>query len=190
MNNILKIPNIKTITIIIILISIGIGIYYNNVTVANDNVIEKISIHGNYMVYDSLSDLEDKADLILYVESTTDFLDREHVTKFYKDDAIEDFYTITPIKIKEVLKQPSISTLKQGDEMKVIEPITLASFEENGKMVDMILARENYTELKKGNEYLVFLKENTFGEFAIMSSNLGIYNLYESRKDDVEGHNH
>ncbi|MDY7224238.1 hypothetical protein [Halalkalibacterium halodurans] len=162
----------------------------NNVLASDDSLeeYERINLHGNYVEYDEEDSLYKEAELIVLAHTNKDFLDREHIITMTPADGdlpetIEDFYTKTPIIITEVIKSPEGSNIKANDEIEIIEPISI--LEEEKK----ILLMENYTAINKDDKYIIYLQDNSFGEYSIINLNNGRFNL-ESDEQIVNLHEH
>lgn len=137
------------------------------------NTISTVEIDGNYPVYNSLEELEINADLIIVGHPIKEFSKREHITTYYDSGDIQDMYTLTEIKIKENIKKPSDSVLRNEDTITIIEPVGLIQEFDGKKKIVM----HGYSELKKDSDYIIFLTKNTHGNYAIIGNNLGKYNI-------------
>lgn len=143
--------------------------------------IETIVTHGNFIEYDKEDLLFEAAELVVIAKADKSFIDREHVVDYvastaeeaHLPEAIEDFHTKTSITITKVLKQPSSSSIAKNDNIKIIEPVTLLD-EGNGLKK---LSIENYLEIEEGKNYILYLKKNTYGEYSVINMNNGRFNL-------------
>lgn len=164
-----------------------------------NNEIETIFIHGNYVVYESEIDLYEDADLVVLANPIDSFVDREHVARYTPPQGgapktLEDFFTRTTIKIKKVLKSPKGLDIQDNSELDIIEPVSII---ENGG-VQKKFTVENYIEIEKDNHYIIYLKDNTYGEFGVINMNNGRFNLkseeqlqslmQHSHNDDIDKH--
>lgn len=123
-------------------------------------------------------------DLIISGVAINDLMERKHMSTYYSDGALQDFYTQTKFQISNILKTPEDLSLQAGEILEIIEPISIIE-EDNGQV---IVRSNEYLELQKNEETIIFLKKNTFGDFAIMNSNLGRYSLseyYSALKGDI-----
>ncbi|WDH99734.1 hypothetical protein PUW24_13040 [Paenibacillus urinalis] len=112
--------------------------------------------------------MDQLAELIIIGTPTKSFIDREHKITHYGDGEVQDFYTLTEIQIDKILKKPD--DLPQDQKTtSIIEPIGLDG--ETKLIVD------DYVELQKGDQSVIFLVKNTFGDYGIMNENLGKYSL-------------
>ncbi len=153
-------------------------------TILQKDNIKIIDVHANFKDYQDENSLFDDADLVVIAKTTQDFMDREHVLKYIphpdptKGKTIADFYTRTPIKITEVLKIAESSTIANNDNLNIIEPLSLIDDEQGLR----ILTSENYQGMEKGKQYILYLKDNTFGEYGVINMNNGVYNLEADEK--------
>jgi len=143
------------------------------------NSVTRIEVESMHVGCNNVQELEQSADLIVIAEPTCDFEERKHVITNYNFGDIQDFYTLTEIKIMKILKQPTDfdSRIKTMD---ILEPNsmlqTLAGkqiFEDNG-----------YQELKKGSKYIIFLGKNDKGKYLIINLNLGKFNIDNTDNTD------
>lgn len=174
--------NITINTLIILLIACSLSIFYYLEVYSKEKVIITLAnIHG----YNSITELEESADLVIIGTPTTNFKNRKHVVKHYKSGHIEDFYTYTDIKIYDVLKQEG-SNYNKDDILEVIEPISIQQTF-HGKYKFQF---ESYNELEQGKQYVLYLKENDFSEYSIMSLGYGKYSLdVNDSNDEIDLHN-
>ncbi|GAB6928325.1 hypothetical protein JCM10914A_23080 [Paenibacillus sp. JCM 10914] len=143
--------------------------------------LETIVTHGNYKAFEEEAPLFNDADLVVIAETDTHFLDREHVVKYFEPDsvqegspqAIEDFYTRTPITVLKVLKTPESVPVIENEKLDIIEPVSI--IEQDGS--SQKIALENYNEIKEGEEYVLYLKLNTYGEYGVINMNNGRFSL-------------
>lgn len=141
--------------------------------------VERVVTHGNFVEYETEAELFADAELVVIASTNEDFMDREHIVKYVPGSdeeeglpkAIEDFYTKTSITVERVLKQPASKKVEETEKMSVIEPIAL--LEDGSK----ILSVENYHEILKGRQYIIYLKKNTKGEYGVINMNNGRFNL-------------
>lgn len=163
--------SIRRLSIIIMLIIITSVLLWYWVSIFNS--ISVINIDSNYITYENIDKLDQSADLILIGTPITDFSNREHKTTYYHSGDIQDFYTLSEIKIDKIIKQSYDSDLEESQTITIIEPVSLIqTLEGKIKLVD-----NNYQELNKGSKYVIFLKENTFGTYSIINNDLGKFNI-------------
>ncbi|SFF05945.1 hypothetical protein SAMN04487969_112156 [Paenibacillus algorifonticola] len=149
--------------------------------VSKEDTVVTVVTHGNYQEFDKENRLFDDAELVVIAETDTNFFDREHVVKYAEQDAagadlpqaLEDFYTRTPIKILKVLKKPESASVIENEEMNIIEPISLIKEDTKSK----ILSIENYNEINEGEQYVLYLKQNAYGEYSVINMNNGRFSL-------------
>ncbi|AVK84936.1 hypothetical protein C3943_15960 [Lysinibacillus sp. B2A1] len=144
------------------------------------NEIPIVSSNGNYISFENLDTLEQNSELIIIAQATKNFEDREHINKFHETP--EDEYqpkfliegiTKTEVNIKEILKQPEDEQYNEGEIISVIEPISI--FEDVDK-VKKIKTVSNYEAIGT-DDYILFLKKNSYGEYGVINMNNGRFNL-------------
>lgn len=169
----------------------------------NDLPIEKGS--ANYVTFDSAESLASRADVIIIGQTKSDFqssqavsIDKENKGKakikvgqsvVVRDEMgqISDYYTITPVTIKKVLKgtdtvlEKEISVIQAG-----------AVVEEPGRD-KYILADDGFSPLVKNAKYLLFLSKvdstiypNLEDTYSIISVNQGKFNLDKTDKKEAK----
>ncbi|WP_342438207.1 hypothetical protein NSS79_02845 [Paenibacillus sp. FSL L8-0436] len=169
--------------IILALIALTIAIINTSGLAANNKAestpIEKaetINMDANYILFNDVNQLDQAADLILVGSPTMDFPEREHITTYFGDGAIQDFYTLTDLKIDKILKGPQDFNLATSQSLKIIEPIGYAKPEKKENKI----TREEYSELEKGEKYIIFLMQNDQGQYVVINVNNGKFNLNET----------
>ena len=175
----LFIPILLTIVGVMLLMfnytSLGTFSSFEDKSNKNDEELKVVSFHGNYVEIDSPETFYEESDIVIIAEPIEDFLNRNHVLTYSDDGSIEDYFTETKVKIKKVLKSPSKHEIDLENEYKIIEPAV--SVYENHKDEKVKLVTDSYMELEKGTDYLIFLKENIYGEYAVFLNMLGKYSL-------------
>jgi len=158
----------KSAVVVIIVLAVALFYYLGVYTSTKTTVV-----HGKYIAYNNLEELDQHADMILIGSPMKDFESRTHSSTFYQDGTLQDFFTLTDFKVKRIVKKPDSVNLKESDVFQVIEPVGVFQHL-NGKEK---LTIDNYQELKKGYEYIIFLKDNTFGKYSVINMNAGKFNL-------------
>ncbi|WP_143536123.1 hypothetical protein [Saccharibacillus sp. O23] len=119
--------------------------------------------------------------MIVVAETRTRFEDREHVLNYTERDearsdlppALSGFCTKTPITLRKILKQPTADTIREQEELEILEPAALIKQEQGIQKVTM----ENYREIEPGSKYILYLKANTNGDYAVINMNNGKFDL-------------
>lgn len=148
---------------------------------SDKNTLVTVVTQGNYKKFDKESQLFDDAELVVIAETDTSFFDREHVVKYAEPDtsgaelpqAIEDFYTRTPIEVLKVLKNSVSAPVVENEKLNIIEPISLIEGDTGSKIYSI----ENYNEVKEGERYVIYLKKNSYGEYGVINMNNGRFSL-------------
>ncbi|MBV6716150.1 hypothetical protein [Paenibacillus chitinolyticus] len=136
-----------------------------------------IRTSGSYVAFESAEDLYKAADLVVSGFTNQSFEQRKKtVTTFLTTNAIQDFYTTTEFRTEYVFK----GNLPHGTTIQVGEPVSYhQSLTGQSK-----ITREDYSELKKSSNYLLFLKKNSEGLYFIMNAEFGKYNTDHTDADD------
>jgi hypothetical protein len=149
------------------------------------NKVSTVTSYPKVVGYDNLESLESDAEIILIGTPTDKFEDRDHKATYYPNgkatSTIQDFYTLTSIKVQKVIKSNAEVSIVDNGDLKVIEPVGLVQQFDGLKKLEY----EGYTEMEKGKKYLLFLKKNTEGQYSIMSLFYGKYNLDDSDMKDL-----
>lgn len=141
------------------------------------NSVRDVRTHADYKGYSTGEELFSSAQLIVIGRPIKDFEDREMTIRTLGNDIPVDFYTLTEIEVEKVLKGPE----KDASNLKVIEPIVLKQTL-SGKEK---LAIGDYTEMKSGSSYIIFMKKNTYGQYSVINLQAGKFNLDGTDPDDV-----
>ncbi|MFS0728394.1 hypothetical protein [Paenibacillus sp. 1P07SE] len=123
--------------------------------------------------YSGADEMDEKAGLIIRAIPTKEFADRDHVTTTFSDGEIQDFYTFTELTVTDILKKPDDLDLQSGDVFRVIETIGY----NDPATKEQKITRNDYAEMQKDKEYIVFLHANSEGDYVVMNSNLGKFDL-------------
>ncbi|MFB7816697.1 hypothetical protein ACFC0X_21280 [Paenibacillus chitinolyticus] len=136
-----------------------------------------INTSGVYASFESEDELFNSAELIVSGSTNQSFEERKKmITTFSVTNAIQDFYTITDFQVEHVIK----GNLTPKTTIQVGEPISYFQ----GLTGKSKITREDYTELKKSSNYLLFLKKNSEGLYFIMNAEFGKYNTDHTDADD------
>lgn len=137
---------------------------------------ETINVDANYITYNDVTNLEQAADLIIIGTPNEDFEEREHITTYFGDGAIQDFYTVTNIKVDKIIK--GSEGITAGQTLNVLEPIGYAKPKEKERKI----TREEYFELIKDEQYLIYLIKNDQGQYFMLNINNGKFNIKKEEK--------
>ena len=176
--------NKKLIFLTVVVTFMGFIIFTTNLpTHSKEDKIDELPIvssNGNYINYDNFDELEQNSELIIIAQATKNFEDHEHINKFhetpedkYQPKLLIEGITKTEVNIKGILKQPEDEHYNQGEIISVIEPISI--FEDVDK-VKKIKTVSNYREIGT-DDYILFLKKNSSGEYGVINMNNGRFNL-------------
>lgn len=146
------------------------------------NAMPRLAMQANYMKYDDINDLDQDAQVILICTPLKDFLDREHIVTRYSDGHLQDFYTLTDVRIQKIIKKPADVKLEVGQTLQIIEPVSVLDQGKSGKVK---VATENYQELRKASKYILFLMKGGIDKYGVINMNLGKFNLDGTDLDDL-----
>jgi len=155
------------------LLMISAGLYYLLQEKEQTQINEVIDISTNSLTFEDVDKLDQFSDLIVVGYAKDNFEDREHVISSYEDGALQDFYTKTDIVIEQIIKKPADFPENTKD-LTILEPLSLR---ENKKFT-----ADGYTELEKGDTNIIFLAQNTFGDYSLINGSMGKFSL-ESNSD-------
>ncbi|MGE7946449.1 hypothetical protein [Lysinibacillus sp. NPDC093688] len=139
-----------------------------------------VQVDANEITFDTPEKLDAAADLIIIASPSKDFMDREHKVTFFDDGTIEDYYTLTEVQVDKIIKAPDNFNLPKNNSFSIIEPVGIVE-RSTGKRK---LVTNNYAELKEKSSYIMFLQQNSMGQYGIINNNLGKFNL--DNKDPLD----
>ncbi len=142
--------------------------------------IPKVQVNANEITFNTPEELDAAADLIIIASPFKEFMDREHKVTFFEDSTIQDYYTLTEVQVDKVIKAPNNFHLSKNNTIKIIEPVGIVK-RSTGKRK---LVTNDYEELKGKSSYIMFLQQNSMGQYAIINNNLGKFNL--DNKDPLD----
>ncbi|MEC0206671.1 hypothetical protein P4H39_29110 [Paenibacillus lautus] len=148
--------------------------------------LKVINFPASYISYNSENDLSKSADIIVVGSPTEEFQSRKHQEVRHEDGSLADFYTLTDFKIEKFLKKPEIvhpNTIND-DTITFTEPISI--IDNNGERT--IISLDGYQELKYGENYIVFLKDNGMGNYSVINMNEGKFNLQKDEISHLSAH--
>ncbi|QDH21448.1 hypothetical protein [Saccharibacillus brassicae] len=119
--------------------------------------------------------MEKVADVIVVGTPLLPFEEREHKATYYDDNVIQDFYTLTDFKVEQVIKDPDQAV--QDGKIKFVEPISIIISKDGEKIIRSIA---DYQDVQEGEKYLVFLKDNTLGQYGVINMKNGTFDLNEN----------
>lgn len=141
----------------------------------NNTVRKPFATHGVYATYNNLGELENLSDLIIVaVPKNNEHVEGKH-------------YTFTNVEVKKILKKDKERKFKEGDILKVEEPYFIS----NEPIVpgQTLYTLEGYTEMIKGNQYILYLQYNeSLGHYYINSFTFGQYLLDMKFEKEKENH--
>lgn len=168
-----KFLKLGVISIAVIAVTVTLGLTALKGQANND--LKVITVQKDHLVYDSVKELADDVDLIILGEPINDITQDEGVINYYtgahanpERKSISSFFTLRDIKVHKVLKGSV-----PDDMMKIGEGVAIVEGT-NGKE---LLISSDYSMAQKGNKYLFFLKKGYTGDYFIMATNQGKFNV-------------
>ncbi|WP_243300269.1 hypothetical protein [Bacillus litorisediminis] len=155
----------------------------NQNEIASTEELKTVSVSANYLPFESAEHLFEEAELVVIGEPTEEFLDRNHVVTLSGDNSVEDYYTETELNIKKIIKAPSDLEISENEIFNVVEPAIGVLEDSEGNPYKIVT--EDYSEMKKGMTYLIFLELNYFGDYAVTGNTIGRYNIDKKDKNDL-----
>lgn len=155
----------------LILFVVGLSLCFSLYYFCIYNSTTDLNVNSSYISYDDINELDKVADLIIVASTDQNFENRLHKAKYFSDGALEDFYSVTNVKVYKVLK--GADGIKNGSDLNIIEPASLIQTA-TGKQR---LLRDDYQPLEKNKHYILFLKKNDSGQYSIINMNLGKFDL-------------
>ncbi|QPR69175.1 hypothetical protein I6G82_06055 [Lysinibacillus macroides] len=143
--------------------------------------IVEVHVDANEIIFETPEKLEAAADLIIIASPTKEFMDREHQVTFFDDGTIQDYYTLTEVLVEKIIKSPDDFSLADNQLMSIIEPVGIVERQAEKKK----LITNHYKELQEDSAYILFLKQNMFGQYAIINNNLGKFNIDQTDSSDI-----
>lgn len=174
--------------LIILLLFTGYSIFSREKIDAETNAdkindLNTLSVEGNYVNIDSADELFQEAELVIIAEPKEEFLDRVHKITYSNDNAIEDYYTETIVNVEEIIKAPADLKITKNNDFKIVEAAVGLIKDSKGNKVKIIT--DQYTEMKKGKKYLIFLIKNMYGDYSVAYNILGKYNIDNKDEEDI-----
>lgn len=166
-----RIFNKKILLILPATLLLLVGIYYFAVY----NQVKPLKLECSYIGYNTSDDLIKNSDLILVVSTDIPVTKRDFEFR-YIDGGISDFYTLTQVTIKKIIKQPSDFKYTVGNKIKILEPFAIEQTP-SGKL---LLTDAEYAPLLTDKDYLIFTKKNDKGTYCIINMDLGAYNITDN----------
>jgi hypothetical protein len=99
----------------------------------NSSKIKTISLDGNYVTIENVAQLVDQAEVIVLGTQLDEFTNRIHKETRYGDGSLEDFYTITDLKVEKFIKNVDNLSLNSSNILPVVEHVGLTN-EKSGKI--------------------------------------------------------
>ncbi|MGV2964907.1 hypothetical protein [Paenibacillus sp. AGC30] len=156
------------VSLFVLAISAGAIAYVNGQSKPDVPIHKVVNLSANSLIFHEIDKLDAFAELIVIGYATEDFRDREHVITAFEDGTMQSFHTNTNIKIEKILKKPEDFPSDQN-ELTIIEPVSLEG--------DVKYTVDDYVELQKGDQSVLFLMKNSFGNYGLINDNLGKFSL-------------
>ncbi|WP_341279939.1 hypothetical protein [Paenibacillus sp. FSL H8-0537] len=148
---------------------------------ASTSKMRDIEMSVRYMVYDSLKDLEQAADLIIIGAPVQSFEERDQNSTYYRDGTVQDFYSLTKVELFKIIKQPVDWVVTK--QLEVVEPVGIIT-EADGMKTKIKAA--GYNEMVPHTKYIIFLKKNSMGKYSIINMDNGKFEVEGSKHPDLK----
>ncbi|TPG68262.1 hypothetical protein EEL32_20695 [Brevibacillus laterosporus] len=135
-----------------------------------------IESHANITKYEHVENLEDEADAIVVVSPEKDFTDEESTITYTDVGRIEDYYTVTDVKVNKVFKGKDIP-----DSISVIQGAVMVK-DDALKYQKDLLTIEGYRVMEKDKNYILFLEAKDNGQYGILGVFQGKVNVDDTDK--------
>lgn len=186
-----------------------------NPEVFKRNSLKNIPINtgmANHILFDSIEEVEQYADLIVIGKTKTDFEAGQPVVKRFPNGGIEDYYTVTEFTVKKVLKGADqletnqLSNVLQNSNNSFEDFYNIVTFKVNKVFKELIGSnnisvlqpavlmseagmhyvqiQEDYSLLKKNSYYLLFLAQIDSSKYSIISLNQGKFSLDKTDQEE------
>ncbi|MBT2284482.1 hypothetical protein J7E78_13135 [Paenibacillus polymyxa] len=156
------------VSLFVLAISASAIAYANDQSKPDVPIHKVVNLSANSLTFHEIDKLDAFAELIVIGYATEDFRDREHVITAFDDGTMQSFHTNTNSKIEKILKKPDDFPSDQN-ELPIIEPVSIEG--------DVIYTVDDYVELQKGDESVLFLMRNSYGDYGLINDNLGKFSL-------------
>lgn len=170
------------------------------------------SVIADHVLFDSIEEVEQYADLIVIGKTKKDFEEAQPVVKRFPTGGIEDFYTVTEFTVEKVLKGADqleinqLSNVLKNSNTSVEDFYNIVTFKANKVFKNLIgsnnlsviqpavlmseasihyvLIPEDYSLLKKNSYYLLFLAQIDSSKYSIISLNQGKFSLDKTDQEE------
>ncbi|MEC0106950.1 hypothetical protein P4H27_08370 [Paenibacillus taichungensis] len=162
--------------LLLLIIFVGSIAYLNEDSETDPQINKVVNLSANSITFNEINKLDEFAELVVIGYATDEFIDREHVVTAFDDGTMQSFHTNTNIKIEKILKKPEDFPSDQK-ELTIIEPVSLDG--------DVKYTADHYVELQKGDNSVIFLMKNTFGDYGLINDNLGKFSLEQTNQSKL-----
>lgn len=147
--------------------------------------VQKVAtLGGSRKIYRSLNEIEAQSVLAVVAVPLEDFLDRQHVATYLPDGEIAQTGTLGRYQVLRVLSTSPDLKGSVPEVLRVLEPVGLIDQPVVGLTK---VTPEDYSEMRKGSTYILFLLRNKVGSYSLVGQTDGKYNVDGTDpQDDVE----
>ena len=147
----------------------------------SDTTYREITLQSTRKMFSDVNELEKWSDLIIVGKTEKDFFDLAPSIIYSSENYVQDFYTITDVKISKVIK---------GEYSKSSIPVVQSAALDTpkNKQQKELLISDGCSVMQKGEKYLLFLRKTDIeGVYGILSVNQGKFNLdsLDTKEKDI-----
>jgi hypothetical protein len=169
-------------TIIAAVLVIALGAWYFNA----DQKIKTVVVNGNYLVYETVEDLQAASELVVIATPTG-----KQKSVVTGSGMSKNGWMLTEIRIDKVIKPDEKQEIKEGMTVSITEPYYIADAGiEPGKVM---VIPEEYTAVQAGNQYVLFLswdgRSKTYGVYTGPQGKFNIDGRDVNEDEQLEGAN-
>lgn len=161
----------------------GSFVFSESVRPTASESLKKYEVHSNYVEFNDVNSLEEFADLIIIGSPAKPFEEDNPVVTYNKEGRYEDFYTISDVKVKKVLKGEY-----SKDTVPVLQSAAITTSLSGKEKIFMI--SDDFSVMEKNKKYLLFLKKTDNNNYSIISVNQGKFNIDDQDKNEKELSSH
>lgn len=136
---------------------------------------KNVRVSASYISYQNVADLEAASDLVIVATPALDFLSRRQLAAFFPDGHVMWWASEGEVRVHRVIKNALGNNAVVPDSLSVTEPTGLVDFGKNSGVYRM--TTEDYVPTVANASYIMFLKRNRLGSYALINLNDGKFNL-------------
>lgn len=128
-----------------------------------------VVVHALYPTFQNVDEMDQASGLVVLGTPIETFDASAHVGE--ASETYEGgFYTFRKVKVRKVIKSVLGAAVKPGDVVSIVEPATVLTYPDGAKVR---LTTDDYVPMNKGQEYIIFTRPGTPGNYVVLNHNLG-----------------